>query len=80
VPQEGYYQNEEVSQLLRQARSMTEQSEREPVYQQVDQIMHDEVARLYIAHSGVPLAFSNRVSGYIPNPLATEHFKYVSVG
>ena len=41
--------------------------------------MADEVARLYLAHSGVPLAFSSRVSGYVPNPLATEHFKYVSV-
>jgi peptide/nickel transport system substrate-binding protein len=78
-PQEGYYYNQEVSDLLRQARSMTDQAEREPVYQQVNQIMADEVARLYLAHSGVPLAFSSRVSGYVPNPLATEHFKYVSV-
>jgi len=80
VPQEGYYSNPEVSELLRQARSMTVQAEREVIYQQVDAIMHDEIARLYIAHSGVPLAFSSRVSGYVPNPLATEHFKFVSVG
>lgn len=58
---------------------MTDQAEREPIYQLVEQMQHDEVARLYIAHSGVPLAFSSRVSGYVTNPLATEHFKFVSV-
>jgi len=79
VPQEGYYYNEEVRDLLVEARSLTDQSEREAIYHQVNQIMSDEVARLYLAHSGVPLAFGSRVSGYVPNPLATEHFKYVSV-
>ncbi len=78
-PSEGYYYNPEVDQLLRQARTMTDQAEREPIYQLVEQMQHDEVARLYIAHSGVPLAFSSRVSGYVTNPLATEHFKFVSV-
>lgn len=76
---EGYYYNPEVDQLLLQARAMTDQAEREPIYQQVDQIMHDEVGRIYIAHSGVPLAFRSRVSGYVTNPLGTEHFKFVSV-
>lgn len=79
VAREGYYYNPEVSELLNQARGMVDQAERDPIYQRVDQIMHDEVARLYIAHSRVPLAFSSRVSGYVTNPLATEHFKFVSV-
>ncbi|MEP0762120.1 MAG: ABC transporter substrate-binding protein [Chloroflexota bacterium] len=79
VPREGYYYNPEVRELLLQGRALTEQAEREPIYQQVEQIMHDEVARLWIAHNRVPLAFSSRVSGYVPNPLATEHFKFVSV-
>ena len=78
-PSEGYYSNPEVDEMLQTARRLTSQEEREPIYQQVEQIMHDEIARLYLALSGVPLAFSSRVSGYVPNPLATEHFKYVSV-
>jgi hypothetical protein len=40
--------------------------------------MHDETARIYNAHSGVPLAFRNCISGYVTSPLATEHFKFVS--
>lgn len=79
VPQEGYYANAEVGDLLLQARGSAAQADREPIYQQVEQIQHDEVARLYIAHTGVPLAFSNRVSGYVPSPLGTELFKFVSV-
>ncbi|MBN1563361.1 MAG: ABC transporter substrate-binding protein [Anaerolineae bacterium] len=78
-PAEGYYYNQEVHDLLMQARSMTAQAEREPIYQQVDAIMHDEVGRIYVAHTGVPLAFRSRVSGYVTNPLGTEHFKFVSV-
>ncbi len=77
---EGYYYDPEVEALLQQARTMTNQAEREPIYQQVDMMQHEDVARLYIAHSRVPLAFSSRVSGYVTNPLATEHFKFVSVG
>jgi peptide/nickel transport system substrate-binding protein len=79
VPREGYYENAEVGQLLTQARGMSVQAEREPIYKQVDQIMHDEVARIYVAHTGVPLAFSNRVSGYVTSPLGTELFKFVTV-
>ncbi len=76
---EGYYHNPEVDELLQMARNMTVQEERAPIYEQVDMMQHEEVARLYIAHSRVPLAFSSRVDGYIPNPLGTEHFKFVSV-
>jgi ABC-type transport system substrate-binding protein len=76
---EGYYNNQEVSGLLQEARTLTTQEERAPIYQQVEQMMYDEAARLYIAHTGVPLAFRSRVSGYVTNPLATELFKYITV-
>lgn len=76
---EGFYANAEVADLLKQARAATTQEAREPIYQQVEQIQYDETARIYIAHTGVPLAFSSRVSGYVPNPLGTELFKFVSV-
>jgi peptide/nickel transport system substrate-binding protein len=79
VAREGYYDNSEVGDLLLQARGMTEQSEREPIYQQVAQIMHDEVARIYIAHNSVPLALRSNVSGYVAHPTATELYKLVTV-
>ncbi|HEX2905996.1 MAG TPA: ABC transporter substrate-binding protein [Phototrophicaceae bacterium] len=79
VPREGYYENAEVGALLAQARGSAAQADREPLYQQVEALQNAEVARLYVAHTGVPLAFSNRVSGYVPNPVSTEHFKLVTV-
>lgn len=79
VPREGYYYNPEVRELLLQGRTLVDPVERNLIYQQVEQIMHDEVARLWIAHTDVPFAFSTRVSGYVSNPIGTEHFKFVSV-
>jgi peptide/nickel transport system substrate-binding protein len=76
---EGYYMDPPVAELLQTARVMTDQAEREPLYQQAEQLQYDSTARVYIAHTGVPLAFRSRVSGYVTNPLATEHFKFVTV-
>ena len=76
---EGFYDNQEVSSLLMEARAGTSQDVRAPIYQQVEALQNAETARIYIAHTGVPLAFSNRVSGYVTNPLGNEFFKYVSV-
>jgi peptide/nickel transport system substrate-binding protein len=79
VPQEGYYDNPEVGQLLLEARALTDQAQRAAIYQQVEKIQHDEVARVYIAHTGVPVAFGNRVSGYVVSPTSTEYFLTVTV-
>ncbi len=76
---EGYYHNPEVDELLLRARTLTSQEEREPIYEEVERIMYEEVGRIYIAHTGVPLAFRARVSGYVTNPVATEHYKFVTV-
>jgi peptide/nickel transport system substrate-binding protein len=78
-PREGYYYNPELAQLLQEARAMTSQEEREPLYQQADLIIYEETGRIFVAHTGVPLAFNNRVSGYITNPLGNEFYKFVSV-
>lgn len=76
---DGYYQNVELAEVLQQARALPDQESRAPLYQQAEQIIFDETGRIFIAHTGVPLAFRNRVSGYVTNPLATELFKFVSV-
>jgi peptide/nickel transport system substrate-binding protein len=79
APQEGYMYFPELAAILQEARILSSQAEREPLYQQAEQILYDETGRLWIAHTGVPLAFANRVSGYVTNPLGTEHYKFVSV-
>jgi hypothetical protein len=40
-------------------------------------VIHDDVARLFIAHNQPPLAFAKKVKGYIANPTNTEWFNTV---
>ena len=72
----GWYMNPELDALLKSARAMSSQEAREPLYQQADQILYDDVARLWIAHTGVPLGFRSCIEGYHANPMA-EYYSTV---
>ena len=37
-------------------------------------MLHDDVARLFIANSELPLVFSKKVKGYVANPTDDEFF------
>ncbi|HFB52418.1 MAG TPA: ABC transporter substrate-binding protein, partial [Anaerolineae bacterium] len=75
---EGWVQFPELDALLRKARSTIDQSEREKMYQQAEQMLMDNVTRIWVAHNNTPLIFSSKVKGYITNPLGTELYKYVT--
>lgn len=76
---EGFYANRALADLLLRAQSLTSQAERARLYRQAEQMLHDDVARLFIAHNSPPLAFSKKVRGYVPNPLDDEHFNTVEL-
>jgi peptide/nickel transport system substrate-binding protein len=80
LAREGYYANPELSSVLLEARTLTDPSAREALYDQAEQIVFDETARIFIAHGQVPMAFSNRVSGYVTSPLGDEAFASVVIG
>ena len=42
-------------------------------------MLNEDVARLFIANSQVPLVFSKKVKGYVANPTGTEFFNTVEV-
>jgi len=77
--QEGYFNFPEICETLLQAGNLVQQADREPLYQQADAMLAETVGRITIAHSQVPLVFRSNISGYIPNPLGTELFRYVTV-
>jgi peptide/nickel transport system substrate-binding protein len=77
--QEGFFNFPEICDTLTEARALVTQAEREPLYQQADAMLAEDVGRITIAHTGVPLVFRSEVSGYVPNPLGTELFRYVSI-
>jgi peptide/nickel transport system substrate-binding protein len=79
APGQGFYANHEVSDLLHRARRVTAQAERAGLYRRAAELLHADVARLYIAHSRTPLAFTTRVRGYVPNPTGAESFGTVEL-
>jgi peptide/nickel transport system substrate-binding protein len=76
---EGWYANTEIAYLLYQASILPDQAERQAIYEQVEQIMHDDVTRLWIAHNNTPLIFSSAVSGYIPQPVGADYYEFVEI-
>jgi peptide/nickel transport system substrate-binding protein len=76
---EAFYANRPLADVLLRAQSIPSQAERAKLYNQAEQMLHDDVARLFIANNQPPLAFSKRVKGYVPNPTAVEYFNNVEL-
>jgi peptide/nickel transport system substrate-binding protein len=79
IKREGWYSNQQVAELLYQALVTPDQAKREPLYQQVEQLLHDDVARIWIAHNNTPLIFSKSVTGYVPEPVGADYFEGVEI-
>lgn len=77
MPNEGWYQNAEVAQLLQTAAVTPDREDREDMYEQVEQLLYDDVARIWIAHNNTPLIFSSSVEGYGPQPVGADYFEFV---
>jgi peptide/nickel transport system substrate-binding protein len=73
---EGFYANQEVASLLYQAAINPAQAERRALYEQVEQLLYDEVARLWVVHNNTPLLFSTKVSGYVPQPVGADYYEF----
>lgn len=76
---EGFYANQEIASLLYQAAVNPDQAEREAIYMQVEQMLHDETARIWIAHNNTPLILSTKVSGYVPQPVGADYYEWVEL-
>jgi len=76
---EGWYANQEVATLLYEAAVNPDRGERTALYEQVEQLLYDDVARIWIAHNNTPLIFSAKVSGYIPQPVGADLFEWTVV-
>jgi peptide/nickel transport system substrate-binding protein len=63
----GWYENPRVEQMLVDARATPDPAAAAKTYQQIEKILNDDVARLYILHSEQPKAFNKKVRGFV-NP------------
>jgi len=61
----------ELNELLRRAATLSTQAEREPLYQEANQMVHDGVLAVPIVHRSPPLIFRSNVEGYVSSPIQT---------
>lgn len=76
---EGFYANQQLAEVLLQAQKLTDQPKRAELYRRAEQMIHDDVARIFIANNQPPLGFAKKVKGYVPNPTGVEFFNTVQV-
>jgi len=79
IMREGWYQNAELVDVLMEAQTTPGQENREPLYKEADQMLHDDVARIWLGHNNTPLIFSSKVSGYIAQPVGADYYEYVEL-
>ena len=80
ISREGFYTNPSLADLLMNAQKLTDHAKRAELYRKAEQIIHDEVVRVFIANNQPPIPLQRRVRGYVPNPTAVEYFNTVSFG
>ena len=74
----GDWKNETVIGLLDQGRETVDDTERQSIYAQVDEILVDEAVRIPIVHSQPLLAKRTSVEGWTPSPFGSEPFSTIS--
>ncbi len=77
IQREGWYQNAELAELLQEAVIIPDQATRGEMYSEAEQIMHDDVMRIWLGHNNTPLILSATVTGYVPQPVGAENYEYV---
>jgi peptide/nickel transport system substrate-binding protein len=79
IMREGWYQNAELADLLHQAQINPDPAARDALYQQTEQLMHDQITRLWLGNNNTPLIFSSKVSGYGPQPVGADYFEFIKI-
>ncbi len=79
APGQGFYANRLLTDLLLRAQAVTERAERARLYRRAERMLHEDVARLFLAHNRTPIALSWRVAGFVPSPTGTESFATVEL-
>jgi peptide/nickel transport system substrate-binding protein len=79
IRREGWYTNQEVAKLCYQGLVNPDTAEREAIYKQIEVLLHEDAARLFVDHYNTPLLFSKKISGYVPQPVGADLYKGVVI-
>ena len=79
IRREGWYMNPPLAELLQKALVTVGQENRDPMYKEADQMLHDDVARIWMFHTQLPLIFSTKVDGYVTQVVDADNYFDVTV-
>jgi len=78
-PREGYYANQQVADLLFQAATETDLAKRASLYEQVEILLHEDRARLWVIHNDTPRLFTSNISGFVVQPVGADKYEGVVI-
>lgn len=68
------YKNEEASNIFEESQVETDDSAREDLYHQLQEIFYDDVVAINLYHQEITVAMSDSIQGYVETPLYTFRF------
>lgn len=71
------YRSDELHEVLVEAQRTVDRETRTELYMEAQEIIHDDIPWVPIAHSTPPLVKRKMVKNYVPNPTSTEKFHRV---
>jgi len=79
IAREGWYQNAELAELLLEAQATVDPATRDTMYQEAEQMLHDDIARLWVDHYYTPTILSVRVKNFYPQPFGHDIYRLVEM-
>ncbi|KUP08525.1 peptide ABC transporter substrate-binding protein [Bacillus coahuilensis p1.1.43] len=75
----SYYSNDELHELLVTAQSESDESKRNDLYAEAQEIIYQDAPWVPLVHSTPLLGVSKNVKGYVPHPTGSEPMTYVEL-
>jgi peptide/nickel transport system substrate-binding protein len=77
IKREGWFQNAALADLLKKAVTTPGQEAREPMYKEAEKMLHDEIARVWLAHQVTPIILAANVVGYQPQVVDADNYNNI---
>lgn len=68
----SFYENEEVDKLIDEAATTVDEDERESLYKEIQEILHEETPQVNLVHSKPLVAASSKVKDFIAHPSTSD--------
>lgn len=79
LAREGFVHVPDIAAVLMQARAEPDPAVRGPLYIQAEQMLYDDVTRVWLAYNRPPILLTADITGYAASPIGTEFFRTVTV-